>query len=126
VEVLSRIYAGCMAGMDEVWILRMSAELHFEAGAAGQDVKSRPEAGETGRGRRCLAWGAVGVRELAEDGIRCQVMAKLRVACKARLPWSEPVSADHGLAPPAGFEPAHTAPEAVALSPELWGLRCGP
>ena len=25
-------------------------------------------------------------------------------------------------APPAGFEPAHTAPEAVALSPELWGL----
>ena len=24
--------------------------------------------------------------------------------------------------PPAGFEPAHTAPEAVALSPELWGL----
>jgi CheY-like chemotaxis protein len=24
-------------------------------------------------------------------------------------------------APPAGFEPAHTAPEAVALSPELWG-----
>jgi hypothetical protein len=27
-----------------------------------------------------------------------------------------------GKAPPAGFEPAHTAPEAVALSPELWGL----
>ena len=26
-------------------------------------------------------------------------------------------------APPAGFEPALTAPEAVALSPELWGLR---
>ena len=24
--------------------------------------------------------------------------------------------------PPAGFEPAHTAPEAVALSPELRGL----
>ena len=36
--------------MDEVWILRMSAGLHFEAGAAGQDVKSRPAAGETGRG----------------------------------------------------------------------------
>jgi CheY-like chemotaxis protein len=27
------------------------------------------------------------------------------------------------VAPPAGFEPALTAPEAVALSPELWGLR---
>ncbi len=27
------------------------------------------------------------------------------------------------MAPPAGFEPAHTAPEAVALSPELWGPR---
>jgi hypothetical protein len=26
------------------------------------------------------------------------------------------------VAPPAGFEPALTAPEAVALSPELWGL----
>jgi hypothetical protein len=25
-------------------------------------------------------------------------------------------------APPVGFEPTHTAPEAVALSPELWGL----
>jgi CheY-like chemotaxis protein len=25
-------------------------------------------------------------------------------------------------APPAGFEPAHTPPEGVALSPELWGL----
>ena len=24
--------------------------------------------------------------------------------------------------PPVGFEPTHTAPEAVALSPELWGL----
>jgi hypothetical protein len=28
----------------------------------------------------------------------------------------------HQEAPPAGFEPALTAPEAVALSPELWGL----
>ena len=29
-------------------------------------------------------------------------------------------------APPVGFEPTHTAPEAVALSPELWGraTRC--
>jgi len=49
VEVLSRIYAGCMAGMDEVWISRMNAALHFEAGAAGQDAKSRPVAGGTGR-----------------------------------------------------------------------------
>src|SRR5271166_3776930 len=32
------------------------------------------------------------------------------------LAWS-------GWAPPAGFEPALTAPEAVALAPELWGLR---
>jgi hypothetical protein len=27
------------------------------------------------------------------------------------------------VAPPAGFEPALPAPEADALSPELWGLR---
>jgi hypothetical protein len=32
------------------------------------------------------------------------------------------ICAGHRYAPPAGFEPAHTAPEAVALSPELWGL----
>jgi hypothetical protein len=51
VEVLSRIYAGCMAGMDEVWISRMSAGLHFEAGAGERDVKSQPAAGETGRDR---------------------------------------------------------------------------
>jgi hypothetical protein len=37
--------------MDEVWISRMSAGLHFEAGAGERDVKSHPAAGETGRGR---------------------------------------------------------------------------
>ena len=30
------------------------------------------------------------------------------------------------VAPPVGFEPTHTAPEAVALSPELWGLARSP
>jgi integrase len=45
-------------------------------------------------------------------------------------PWAAPASLSRQKdvfaaireAPPAGFEPAHTAPEAVALSPELWGL----
>jgi hypothetical protein len=28
VEVLTRVYAGCVAGLDEVWIARMNAGLH--------------------------------------------------------------------------------------------------
>ena len=39
------------------------------------------------------------------------------------FPQVKPGLAWSGWAPPAGFEPALTAPEAVALSPELWGLR---
>ncbi len=34
------------------------------------------------------------------------------------IPWADATA----LVPPAGFEPAHTAPEADALSPELRGL----
>src|SRR5215813_13221892 len=37
--------------------------------------------------------------------------------------WSECLWAVHWWVPPAGFEPALTAPEAVALSPELRGLK---
>src|SRR5215813_248511 len=37
--------------------------------------------------------------------------------------WSECLLAVRWWVPPAGFEPALTAPEAVALSPELRGLK---
>src|SRR5271166_4453199 len=39
---------------------------------------------------------------------------------------SNTILAGHEKAPPVGFEPTHTAPEAVALSPELWGPGDGP
>src|ERR1700722_18143399 len=46
------------------------------------------------------------------------------VSVASRRPPSSGACADGKIrAPPAGFEPAHTAPEADALSPELWGLR---
>src|SRR5215469_17564219 len=38
-------------------------------------------------------------------------------------PRSTGILAGYGWVPPAGFEPALTAPEAVALSPELRGLK---
>ena len=38
----------------------------------------------------------------------------------------EPTRAEkHVRVPPEGFEPSHLAPEASALSPELWGLANG-
>src|SRR5215510_16570107 len=40
-----------------------------------------------------------------------------------RIAWSECHRAGCEWVPPAGFEPALTAPEAVALSPELRGLK---
>jgi hypothetical protein len=36
VEVLTRIYAGCVAGLDEVWIERMNAGLRLEGRAHGK------------------------------------------------------------------------------------------
>ena len=67
--------------------------------------------------------GAYWARNLADGGIRWHELSqpvtqefqrRARSACDFR---------GYGEAPPAGFEPAHTAPEADALSPELWGLR---
>jgi hypothetical protein len=70
--------------LDVTWY--QHAHEYVAARWKGSAGNSRPN------GRR-LAWGAVGVRELAEDGIRCQVMAKRRAALRAGLPWSGPLSA---------------------------------
>src|SRR5262249_42990166 len=56
-------------------------------------------------------------------------VARWRITDRNRtgqLPGRKGGFASRFCAPPAGFEPAHTAPEAVALSPELWGLRPDP
>ena len=37
VEVLTRVYAGCVVGLDEVWIARMSAGLRPGSLARGDD-----------------------------------------------------------------------------------------
>ena len=70
---------------------------------------------------RLGSWGAPGVQRPADGGTRCRVLAERGTTDLDRLTWSKPLSAGYKLAPPVGFEPTLTAPEAVALSPELWG-----
>src|SRR5579875_1665919 len=67
------------------------------------------------------AWGAPGVQKPAEDGSPWRMMAEQRSTVRAGFPCPDGRFAGLFDAPPAGFEPALTAPEAVALSPELWG-----
>ena len=52
-------------------------------------------------------------------------LAESQVSEVCKGPWGSEVKFELGLlpVPPAGFEPALTAPEAVALSPELRGLK---
>jgi hypothetical protein len=70
-----------------------------------------------------MIWGAYGVGNPSDGGIRwhdvsepCQPDSQRNRRSRPRKAWTKG-------APPAGFEPALTAPEADALSPELWGLR---
>ena len=64
-----------------------------------------------GGGRRQIvtfpaaSWRSMAIREMDRSGLSGAILASSRVV------------------PPAGFEPALTAPEAVALSPELRGLK---
>ncbi len=67
--------------------------------------------------------GAYWARNLASGGIRWHDLSQPVTGPFRHHARSEDDSQGYGMAPPAGFEPALTAPEAVALSPELWGLR---
>jgi hypothetical protein len=51
VEVLTRIYAGCVVGLDEVWMARMSAGLHPGSLTAGTRAGERSD-------RLGCSWGA--------------------------------------------------------------------
>jgi hypothetical protein len=62
-------------------------------------------------------------RNLADGGIRWHELSQPVTQRFSQNTRSAGISRDYEEAPPAGFEPAHTAPEADALSPELWGLR---
>ena len=67
--------------------------------------------------------GAYWGRNLASGGIRRHDLSQPVTKLFRRHARSASDSRGYEVAPPAGFEPALTAPEAVALSPELWGLR---
>jgi hypothetical protein len=65
--------------------------------------------------RGLTGWGAPGVQKPADGGARCRILAERRTATGSRFTWSERASAGYQVAPPAGFEPALTAPESVAV-----------
>ena len=67
--------------------------------------------------------GAHWARNLASDGIRWHEVSQSVTGGFRHHARSGNDFRGYEVAPPAGFEPALTAPEAVALSPELWGLR---
>ena len=67
--------------------------------------------------------GAYWARNLASCGIRCHRLSQPVTGAFWHHARSEGDSRGYEVAPPAGFEPALPAPEADALSPELWGLR---
>ncbi len=67
--------------------------------------------------------GAYWARNLAPDGIQWHGLSQPVTRKFRHHGRSRDDSRGYAVAPPAGFEPALTAPEAVALSPELWGLR---
>ena len=67
--------------------------------------------------------GAYWARNLADGGNRWHEVSQPVTREFRRHARSGRDFRGYGEAPPAGFEPAHTAPEADALSPELWGLR---
>jgi len=67
--------------------------------------------------------GAYWAQNLADGGIRQHKLSQPVTRGFRSRARSVTVFRAYGEAPPAGFEPAHTAPEADALSPELWGLR---
>ena len=62
-------------------------------------------------------------RNLTADGIQWHGLSQPVTGAFWHHTRSKGDSRGYEVAPPAGFEPALTAPEAVALSPELWGLR---
>jgi RimJ/RimL family protein N-acetyltransferase len=103
-------------------------------GVATTAVRAVCEWAVTAKGIEFIEWrceaGNIASRRVAEKaGFLIEAtLRKRRVRHGVRVDeWVGSLLGDEVMAvtrraPPAGFEPAHTAPEAVALSPELWGL----
>ena len=66
--------------------------------------------------------GAYWGRNLASDNIRWHELSQPVTGTFQRNTRSGVNCRGYEVAPPVGFEPTHPAPEADALSPELWGL----
>ena len=69
-----------------------------------------------------MSVGAYWGRNLAPDGIRWPELSQHVTEEFRRPARSGDDSRGYEVAPPVGFEPTLPAPEADALSPELWGL----
>jgi hypothetical protein len=70
-----------------------------------------------------MSVGAYWGRNLAPDGARRHDLSQPVTEEFRRHARSGGDSRGYEVAPPVGFEPTLPAPEADALSPELWGLR---
>ena len=70
-----------------------------------------------------MSLGAYWGRNLASGGIRWPELSQHVTEESRRPARSGGNSRGCEVAPPVGFEPTLPAPEADALSPELWGLR---
>jgi hypothetical protein len=97
---------GCMLR----WISRLARS---EECSAPRDPGRRTSRSPRHRSHRVCAVGEAACREL-QGRMRHDADEPAMIALVAAQMIT--------FAPPAGFEPAHTAPEAVALSPELRGL----
>jgi hypothetical protein len=66
--VLTRIYAGCVVGLDEVWIARMSAGFALVADSVGEKYNKPGQPGGTTLGERGDWLGCSGRRIMAYAG----------------------------------------------------------
>lgn len=96
------------------------------AGVAAQVGSARPFRRCSGEGRFQQSLGAAASGAAGKAAGQRHGRPSWRVRTRPFRPFDPCSKMLLPPAPPAGFEPAHTAPEAVALSPELWGLRRGP
>ena len=124
VEMLMRVYARCMTGLEDVWISRMDGALRL-----GETQRARSRTGEKEddqmsaheRQSTPARVGAYWAWNLASDSIRWHLLSQPATGPCRGTPDQGPFRG-YEEAPPVGFEPTHPAPEADALSPELWGL----
>jgi hypothetical protein len=96
VEVLMRVYARCMTGLEDVWIARMDQALQLE------DPLPRP-AGE--RARRSDLWGAYGERRASEGAVSCRILQWMTIRQGSHCAWSGHLLAGDRMGAPGSVQP---------------------